>query len=75
MPAISVETLHRVFGVGEAGGAVERDVVVVVEQDELAELRIERKLGKLTAEWRQIFTGSQSADLDKSIDGSTDIFA
>ena len=37
VPVIGLEALGDVFGEGELGGAVERDEVVVVEDDELAE--------------------------------------
>ena len=40
VPAIGVEAGHAVFGKGEVGGSVERNQVVVVEIDQLAQLEV-----------------------------------
>ena len=47
MPIIGIEALHRVLGVGEAGGPVERDFVVVVEVNHLAQLQVTGQRGRL----------------------------
>ena len=39
MPVIGLEALRHVLGEGQLGGAVERDEVVVVEEDQLAQLQ------------------------------------
>jgi hypothetical protein len=40
MPAVGVEALAHLFGEGAIGGAVDRDVVVVIEVDQLSELQM-----------------------------------
>ena len=40
MPAVGVEALVHLFGEGEIGGAIDGDVVVVIEIDQLAKLQM-----------------------------------
>ena len=50
VPAVGLEALAHVLGEGEVGGAVDGDVVVVVEQDQLAELLVAGVGGGLAAD-------------------------
>ncbi len=47
VPIVGLEALCDIFGVAEVGGAVERDEVVVVEDDQLAELQRAGQRGSL----------------------------
>ena len=47
VPAVGVEARHAVLGEGQLGGAVERDEVVVVEHDELAQAEMAGQRGRL----------------------------
>ena len=50
VPAVGLEARADVLGEGEVGGAVDGDVVVVVEDDELAELQVAGERGGLAAD-------------------------
>jgi hypothetical protein len=50
VPVVGGKAGADVFGEGEVGGAVDADVVVVVEDDELAELLMAGKRGGLAAD-------------------------
>ena len=50
VPAVGLEARADVFGEGEVGGAVDGDVVVVVEDDELAQLLVTGERGGLAAD-------------------------
>ncbi len=50
VPAVGLEALAHVLGEGEVGGAVDGDVVVVVEEDQLAELLVAGEGGGLAAD-------------------------
>ncbi len=47
VPVVAVEARRRVLGVGDVGRPLDRDVVVVVEDDELAELEVAGERGGL----------------------------